>query len=860
MNSTTSKERARKSPVTAQGSFLPALPQAVVKLLEVTLDDEASLSAVTNLAEKDPGLTTQILRLANSPLFGINRNVATMDQAVVSLGMGMVRNIAVSLSIYEAFSDLDRLEGFSLAKFWHHSISVSIIAKHLAALCDYEEPEEAFIAGLLHDVGQLHMIKISPDNFKKIVEAAQSGTTVLAAERKYWGKDHAQAGAELLQAYHFPPAIVDAVCYHHHPEEEIVHSLSLVRIIYIANRLAHQADESSAIVPAALEDLAKKLLSIEREQLHQILASLAKDVREAADILGISAPEPSEKSVKISLAYQEKETASAIKQNAYDLGMTVGALETLISSKNEEELTDALFSTIALLLNVDSLFLLKHSGNGSFHGVKAKGTKHDGLATRIKLAAIPGSIWNQAFDRKQILHSDLYFSDRHPKVIDKQITTYLGGPFLTIPLSFGRNPFGIVLAKIDWLDWEEAKQWENLLKLLARNFSLAMSNYDLKELNVQVQALNTAILETAPVGLALVDPHGAIHFTNPAAQKIFESLGQEDLKRANLFEILHFNKDEEENFLKRTLDGRPLILQKKIPVEHKEQAFLWLDITITPIKGYEPLRILVTIQDVTVKKLFEMERSKRAELLSAALDQKAHEFQKAQESIVEAGRLAAASQFARKVAHEVNNPLSVIKNFLQILKMDVKDKEEALDALAATEKEIDRIAKIMEELREFAKQLAPEKAEVRGNINQVISDLIALWQKTLANKGIELQVEIDSDLPDVQISNENLKQILINLVKNAEEALAGPGKILVKCYQSDKEPKFVIIQVKDTGPGLSKEVKDHVFEPFVSSKGGENSGLGLSVCHGLLKAVGGSIEYKTEKGWGAVFEIRLPKV
>ena len=843
----------------AKGSFLPALPQAIIKLLEATLDDETSFNTVTNLAEKDPGLTTQILRLANSPLFGINRNIASMNQAVISLGMGMVRNIAVGLSFYEAFSDLESLQDFSLARFWYHSLSVSIIAKQLAIITNYEEPEEAFIAGLLHDVGQLHMIKIAPENFKKIVEAAKSGITILAAERKYWHKDHAQAGGELLQAYHFPPAIVDAVSYHHYPEEEIIHSLPLVRIIYLADRLAHQAEDSVDAVPEPLEELAKNLLSVNQEQLHQILASLEKDVKDAAEILGISASEPEEKSIKIALAYQEKEAGSIVRQNAFDFGLTVGALETLVSSKNEEELIEALFSTIALLLNVNSLFLLKYSENGVFQGIKAKGTKHDELASRIKLASIPGSIWQQAFEQKQIIHSDLYFNDHHPKIIDKQITAYLGGSFLAIPLSFGKNPYGILLIKIEWLDWEEAKQWENLLKLFARNFSLAMSNYNLKEVNLQVQSLNNAILETAPIGLTLIDSEGNIHFANPAAKKILETIGARNLKGKSLFELLKFNKNEQESFLKKVLSGKPWIIHKKISIEQEEQSFCWLDIIATPIKGYEPLRILVTIQDNTVKKLFEIERSKRAELLNHELDKKAHEFHKAQENLIEAGRLASASQFARKVAHEVNNPLSVIKNFLKILKMDVEDKEEALDALTATEREIDRIAKIMKELREFAKQLAPEKREVKGNINQVISDLIALWQKSLANKGIELQVEIDDDLPDVQISNENLKQILINLVKNAEEALAGPGKILVKCYQDDQDPAFVTIQVKDTGPGVPKEVRGHVFEPFISSKKGENTGLGLSVCHGLLKAVGGSIIYKTEKGWGAVFEIKLPK-
>jgi len=98
----------------------------------------------------------------------------------------------------------------------------------------------------------------------------------------------------------------------------------------------------------------------------------------------------------------------------------------------------------------------------------------------------------------------------------------------------------------------------------------------------------------------------------------------------------------------------------------------------------------------------------------------------------------------------------------------------------------------------------------------------------------------------------------LNLLKNAEEAMAGPGRILIRVFRDKEAPGEVVIQVADTGPGVPDDIRDRLFDPFATTKGGENSGLGLSVCHGLIKAFNGDIRLIDMEGFGAAFEIRLP--
>ena len=253
-----------------------------------------------------------------------------------------------------------------------------------------------------------------------------------------------------------------------------------------------------------------------------------------------------------------------------------------------------------------------------------------------------------------------------------------------------------------------------------------------------------------------------------------------------------------------------------------------------------------------------------------AMALKLDQMRMAQTRLYQAGRLAASSALARKVAHEVNNPLSIIKNYLKILGMKLGADNAAQDELRIVNEEIDRVALIVRQLTD----LTAEKERVRQSVdvNGLIRDLVVIIDKSFsATSRIRFHLDLDPALPGLVTDRNGLKQVLINLLKNAIEAMPQGGNLFVRtrCLVSKdledmagkpngKAEQTVEISVRDEGPGLPEAVRQRLFEPYVTTKGEGHSGLGLSVVHSIVRDLGGSIRCDSAAGRGTVFVMRFP--
>jgi signal transduction histidine kinase len=211
---------------------------------------------------------------------------------------------------------------------------------------------------------------------------------------------------------------------------------------------------------------------------------------------------------------------------------------------------------------------------------------------------------------------------------------------------------------------------------------------------------------------------------------------------------------------------------------------------------------------------------------------------------------------SRRVAHEVNNPLAIIKNYLGVLDAKLARQEPVVAELSILNEEIDRVGSI---IREFSGQPAKPQTGVT-DMNQVIQDLVRLFRES---KFLPPSVQIIARLPvqacEIDASANMVKQILVNLIKNAVEAMPQGGLIVIShAGQVQREGQsWVELRIKDTGPGMSPEVLAARYAPVRSTKAGENRGLGLSIVHGLIKGAKGQINCQSTKA-GTEFEIRLP--
>jgi len=215
-----------------------SLPQTLVEVLRVIRDEKSSVDNLAGVLMKDPALTAKVLRIVNSSFYGAQREITTVSKAVVMLGMRQVTALALSTSIYNMTSGWETK--ISRLRFWRHSLEVAIAARMIAERIQYPHVEEAFVAGLLHDIGLLIVEKSFPEDFDKILIKGQRGERTIELEDELWGTNHARVGQFVLEQWNIPQSICDAVGHHHNQYPSDCNNSELIysQIIALANLIS----------------------------------------------------------------------------------------------------------------------------------------------------------------------------------------------------------------------------------------------------------------------------------------------------------------------------------------------------------------------------------------------------------------------------------------------------------------------------------------------------------------------------------------------------------------------------------------------------------------------------------------------
>ncbi|MBY0277108.1 HDOD domain-containing protein [Candidatus Binatia bacterium] len=196
----------------ALGDTLPSAPHVVSRLVSLG-DGDADTSDLLATIDRDPALTARILRTANSPFFAQTRSVTSVTRAVVVLGLPMVRNLTLGLTVWDATST--HLAPQQARRLWEHSLAVAHAAQHFAARTQAGAARDAFTAGLLHDVGKLVLARQFPDAYRQVLAQATATPLRPELERAAVGHDHAAVGALLFERWRLPALLIDAVARHH---------------------------------------------------------------------------------------------------------------------------------------------------------------------------------------------------------------------------------------------------------------------------------------------------------------------------------------------------------------------------------------------------------------------------------------------------------------------------------------------------------------------------------------------------------------------------------------------------------------------------------------------------------------------
>ncbi|MFO7706987.1 MAG: ATP-binding protein [Desulfobacterales bacterium] len=242
--------------------------------------------------------------------------------------------------------------------------------------------------------------------------------------------------------------------------------------------------------------------------------------------------------------------------------------------------------------------------------------------------------------------------------------------------------------------------------------------------------------------------------------------------------------------------------------------------------------------------------------IALIIERKQAESEKArlQEQLQHADRLATIGKLAAGVAHELNEPLTGILGFAELLKEVPSMPAQAEADIARIETAALHAREVVRKLLLFARQISPRQDPV--DVNRLVREVASFFESRCAQQGVEVRLELDPSLPDVPADEPQIRQILVNLVVNAIHAMEKGGRLRVATHRRGTD---VLLSVRDSGAGIPEEIKEKIFLPFFTTKDvDQGTGLGLSVVHGIVKSHRGRIKFSSRVGRGSEFRVYLP--
>lgn len=274
---------------------------------------------------------------------------------------------------------------------------------------------------------------------------------------------------------------------------------------------------------------------------------------------------------------------------------------------------------------------------------------------------------------------------------------------------------------------------------------------------------------------------------------------------------------------------------------------LWLGVYINPLLGLATAG-LAALCWLTIYRLAQQQRETQQGK------------DRADEQLLQSQKLAAVGELAAGLAHEINNPLAIIRQEAEWLlflcrQSDPLDMTEAITGLRQILKQVDRSREITTNLLNFARRQKPVAQAV--NLNRLVEDMVRLVAKEAQQRHITIITELAPDMPLLSTDAPLLRQVVLNLLNNAMQAINRDGTITIRTQLLGANQ--VSLTISDTGCGIPKDHLPRIFDPFFTTKpSGQGTGLGLSICHGIIDRLGGTIAVASEVGKGSTFAITLP--
>jgi len=271
---------------------LPSLSTIAAKVVSMASNEEVSSNQLAETINKDPALTAKILKVVNSSFYAMRKQITTLSQAITILGLSVVRTLSLCISVLDVFSKGSGSQ-FDYQEYWERSLASAVASKIISKKLGDKEPEEAFLAGLIQNIGSLIFAKYYPEEYAKVLQEHYTlGTPIIDMEERRWGIDHVEIGQTLLSKWSLPPILVNSISYHHHPEKaenEAEPIKKIVRIVNLSDTIAsiiYDTNKKSKLT--ILREKASKYFQFGQEDIDDIMNSVSQEIETESQSFDIS--------------------------------------------------------------------------------------------------------------------------------------------------------------------------------------------------------------------------------------------------------------------------------------------------------------------------------------------------------------------------------------------------------------------------------------------------------------------------------------------------------------------------------------------------------------------------------------------
>ncbi len=690
---------------------LTVFPYLLERLIHVRHDPSIALLDLSRLIRMDPAFCFLAIRLDRS--MRSNTTAADpcgIDDVVSRIGLAGIDAITTQAIADQALNGIHHRQGLALGWLWRHCLTTALLAQGLALTLDYRPVEDAYTAGLLHDIGKLALFARTPAACAPMLTDSAEALPLLKAEEQVAGSDHGRIGAQLIRRNTEAWFAADTAEYHTASPSAVVNALPLVQMVWSANRLAVEPHP-----PSEAYQTVSSLLNLDAQQLNRLSRAAQEQALMVANELG-GMPDLPEKgwtiepiTVPLSQTIKISTVLSSVYQN-------------LLTVTGRSAIMRVLRQSLSVFLGIDALIMVDHDADSNL--LIGRFAAGNNLPRRIDRLHIPLTASDClpviSHVSGETVNSFSAAQRRRLTIIDQQLIAYMqkeGIVCMPIRSSSGDGS-AMLLLGIDAVEWPWVEQQTTLLKAIVAAVSGALER-------------------------------------------------------------------ERQRYDQR--DGRA------------------------------------------------------------------------------ADRAAAALSKTRKIVHEINNPLSIIKNYLKVLTLRTDDQSSAKEELRIIDEEINRVTGLIKSLALPSERIPIGLETV--DVNATITDILGLFRESLpGDTAIVLEQDLDAHIPAIASDRDRLKQALINLLKNAIEAMPDGGTVQVisrmleapsRPFGSTEKAGHIKISVCDDGPGIDEAIKNDLFKVNVTSKTGHD-GLGLSIVHEAVTHLKGFLLCESTPGRGTCFHIELP--